>query len=183
MPGVISLLPSPYAERIEALWQAMHERFGVPLGYPGAVPHITFHLGAHDVAADAATVVEAVAARTAPFTIVTSGLGVFGGPVPVIHLAVARSAPVASLAADLDASLAAAGFPTTDPYFHQDRWMPHITIAHRNLAGIQLGPVLHWLVGQPLAGEVPLSSLSIARETDSGAEILATFPLLGSPLT
>lgn len=179
MPGVIALLDPPHSAKVEALWDTMSRDFAVPRGYPGATPHITFHLGNHDIDAGAGKVVETVARRTAPLVITTSGPGIFGGAPPVLYLAVARTAAVAALAADLTESLAAAGFPSSDPYFAPEKWIPHITIAHRNLAGIELGRLLAWLVAQPLAWEIPLASLSIARETELSAEILATFPLGG----
>jgi 2'-5' RNA ligase len=157
----------------------MERHFGIPRGYPGAIPHITFHLGSHDIDPGAEAVVQRVAAATAPFTIQSAGLGVFGGTVPVLHLMVARSPAAAGLAETLERELGAAGFPSTDPYFAPEKWIPHITIAHRNLAGIALGPVLEWLAQQPLAWEIPLDSLSIARETEHAAEVLATFSLSG----
>jgi 2'-5' RNA ligase len=125
----------------------------------------------------AEAVVERVARETAPFAVYTAGLGVFPGP--VLHLTVARAPAAAELAVRLERELAAAGFPSTDPYFTPDRWMPHITLAHRNLEGVELGPLLAWLVAQDLAWEIPLESLSIARETETAADILATFPLGG----
>lgn len=181
MPGIISLLPEPFAGNVERLWDSMHREFGVPRGYPGAVPHITVHLGARDAEPGSAGVVETVAQRTPPFAISTAGLGVFGGAERVVHLTVARSPEIARLADDLDAAMAAGGFPATDPHFTPSRWMPHITIAHRNLGGIELGPLLAWLANQPLSWEIPLSTLSVARETESGADILATFPLSAVP--
>ncbi|MEO8540989.1 MAG: 2'-5' RNA ligase family protein, partial [bacterium] len=168
-----------HTARVASLWHEMHDRFGIPLGYSGALPHITFHLGTHDVETGAETVGQAVAAATPPFAITTAGLGIFGGPTPVLHLMVARSPEVANLAQTLTARLAAAGFPSTDPYFAADKWIPHITIAHGNLVGRDLAPLLAWLVVQPLAWEIPLHSLSIARETPDGVEVLATFPLGG----
>ena len=177
MPGVIALLPEPFSGRVEALWETMEREFGIPRGYPGAVPHMTFHLGSHDIEAGAEAVVERVARATSPFRINSAGLGVFGGPGPVLHLMVARAPEVAALAALLTSELDAAGFPSTDPYFAPGLWIPHITIAHRNLAGIEPGPVLGWLATQPLAWEIPVTSLSIARETEKSAEILATFAL------
>lgn len=179
MPGVIALLPEPFAARVETLWETMERDFGVPRGYPGAVPHTTFHLGSHDIETGADEVVRRVAARTDPFTVFSSGLGTFGGAVPVLHIMVARSPAAASLAEALERELAAAGYPSTDPYFAPEKWIPHITIAHRNLAGIELGPLLAWLVRQDLAWEIPLTALCIARETEKSAEILGTFPLGG----
>jgi 2'-5' RNA ligase len=157
----------------------MEREFGVPRGYPGAIPHITFHIGNHDTDSGAEAVVAQVAAQTTPFSITTSGLGVFGGSPPVLHLMVARSPAVAGLAQRLDSALGATGFPSTDPYFAPEKWIPHITIAHRNLDAIELAPVLGWLAEQPLAWEIPLTSISIARETERSAELLATFPLSG----
>lgn len=177
MPGVIALLPEPFAAQVEALWERMERDFAVPRGYPGAVPHITFHLGSHDVAAGADEVVRRVAAATSPFVVFTSGLGVFRGKLPVLHIMVARSPAAAALAETLSRELAAAGYPSTDPYFAPEKWIPHITIAHRNLAGLELAELLAWLVRQDLAWEIPISELSIALETDKSAEILATFPL------
>ena len=175
MPGVVALLGEPHKSMVEALWEGMHREFGVPIGYPGAVPHISLHIGEHDVAAGAEQVVQTVARASAPLTVYSAGLGVFTGPVPVVHLTVARSPELAALALRLDVAMAAAGFPSTDPHFVPGRWMPHITIAHRNLAGIELGPLLGWLVAQSLAWEIPLHSLSIARETELAADILSTF--------
>lgn len=179
MPGVIALLDPAHSAKVEALWDTMAREFAVPRGYSGGIPHITFHLGNHDVDAGADKVVETVARRTPPLVITTAGVGVFGGSPPVLYLAVARTTEVAALAAELSDALGAAGFPSSDPYFAPEKWIPHITIAHRNLTGLDLGPLLAWLVQQPLAWEIALSSLSIARETELSAEILATFPLAG----
>lgn len=179
MPGVIALLDSTSTARVESLWDEMERRFGVAKGFPGGVPHVTFHLSTYDVEPGATAVVGRVAAETAPFALYSSGAGVFGGPSPILFANVARAPAAASLAARLDAELMAAGYPSTDTYYTPERWIPHITLAQQNLAGADLGAVLAWLAGQPLAWELAITSLSIARETPTSAEILATFPLGG----
>lgn len=177
VPGVIALLDPDATRRVEALWSEMHGRFGVRPGFPGAVPHVTFHISSHDVEPRAATAVEGVARTTPPFTLNCSGLGVFTGAEPILFLVVARSSAAASLAERLEQALRAAGCGPTDPYYTPDRWIPHITIAQQNLAGADLPGLLAWLSGQPLAMELPITAISIARETPTGADILATFPL------
>jgi 2'-5' RNA ligase len=158
----------------------MSERFGVRRGFPGGVPHVTFHLSERDVESGAAAVVERLAKSTAPFRLYSAGLGVFAGPNgPILHLSVARSPAAARLAEQLELELSAAGFPGTDAYYTPERWIPHITIAQQNLSGADLPGLLAWLVEQPLAIEIVVSELSIARETPTGVEILASFPLGG----
>ncbi|GMV86923.1 MAG: hypothetical protein AMXMBFR80_27760 [Dehalococcoidia bacterium] len=177
MPGVIALLDSASSARIEGLWDEMERRFGIRRGFPGGIPHVTFHLGDFDVEPGTATIVERVAAATRPFRLHSSGLGVFGGPAPVVFVTVARSPAAATLAERLDHEIQAAGYPPTAPYYGPERWVPHITLAQQNLDGADLGALLAWLASQPLAWDLPISSLSIARETPTSAEILATFPL------
>lgn len=179
MPGVIALLPEPFAARVEGLWDTMERQFGIPRGYPGAVPHLSFHIGEHRRNAGSEPIVQQIARSTAPFLVSTAGMGVFGGTPPVVHLAVARSPRVASLAERLTEELDAAGFPPTDPYFSAEKWIPHITIAHQNLESFELGPMLEWLAKQDLAWNIPLTSISVARETSKSAVITATFPLGG----
>ncbi len=179
MPGVIALLDPATTARVESLWNEMEQRFAVPRGFPGGVPHVTFHIGDFDIEPGAAAVVERVAATTAPFTLSSSGLGVFGGPAPVVFVIVARSPAAAALAERLDGELQAAGYPPTAAYYSAGRWVPHITLAQQNLDGADLGALLAWLARRPLAWELPITSISIAKETPTGAEILATYPLAG----
>jgi 2'-5' RNA ligase len=172
------LLDTAARERVEALLDEMSERFGVGRGFPGGVPHVTFHLSERDTEPGAAAVVESVAKSTLPFRLYSAGLGAFAGPSgPILHLSVARAPAAATLAERLGQELSAAGFPGTDPYYTPERWIPHITIAQQNLDGADLPGLLAWLVEQRLAMEIAISELSIARESPTGVEILASFPL------
>lgn len=180
MPGVISLLDPVVTKRIEDLKEEMTTRFGVGRGCPGGIPHVTFHLSERDVEPGAIEVVEQVAKRTAPFTLYSSGLGTFPGlGGPVLYITVARAPAAAALAHRLEEMLSAAGFGPSNPYYSAERWIPHITIAQQNLEGVDVGALLAWLAGQPLAFELPIQALSVAKENSTGAEILATFPLSG----
>lgn len=158
----------------------MATRFGVGRGFPGGIPHVTFHLSERDVEPGAIEVVEHVAKVTGPFTLYSSGLGAFPGPGgPVLYITVARAPAAAALAQRLEEMLTGAGFGPSNLYYSAERWIPHITIAQQNLDGVDLGALLAWLVAQPLALELPIRELSVAKENATGAEILATFPLGG----
>ncbi len=180
MPGVISLLDPAATRRVEDLLDEMTARFGVGRGFPGGIPHVTFHLSDRDVEPGAIEVVRGVAEATTPFTLFSSGVGSFMAPGgPILYITVARSPSAAALFERLDEELAAGGFGGANPYYTAERWIPHITIAQQNLDGVDMGALLTWLVAQPLAFEVQIAELSIARETATGADILATFRLTG----
>lgn len=175
VPAVIALLEAPVRARVEALFARMEAEFGVGRGFPGGVPHITFHVAGEPFDEEARAIVARVARETAPFVMASSGFGVFTGPEPVVFVNVARSPEAAVLAARLGASPGGGA----SPYYEAGRWVPHITLAHGNLAGADLPGLLAWLARVPLSWELPVEAIQVARELPEGLEVLAEFALEG----
>lgn len=178
MPGIITLLDEPFASRIEDLWEAMEREFGVIRGYPGAIPHFSYHLAeAYDLEA-AEMVIAAIAWAGRPFAVETSGFGVFTGPAPVVYIPVARSPELAALHALVCDRMRRAGFETVG-YYLPERALPHITIAQQNVSGEALPALLGWLARQDLSWRMTASNLAIADQTPDGAVVLRRFLLRG----
>lgn len=170
MPGVITLLESEAAARVEALWDAIAREFGVPKGYPGAVPHFTYHLAdSYDLPA-ALGVIETVAGYWAPFSVEASGFGVLPGDSPVVYVPVARSAELTALHVAIVGGMKAAGMANL-PYYSDPYWLPHITIAQANVPTGALAPRLAWLAREPIAWRIPVSNLAVADQTADGAVV------------
>jgi 2'-5' RNA ligase len=177
MPGVITLLEGESAARVEALWDAMAREFGVARGYPGAVPHFTYHLAdAYDIPA-AARGVTAVAAAWRGFEAQASGVGVFAGDSPVIFVPVIRSAALAALHAAVSDAMDAVGMANL-PYYTQAAWLPHVTIAQGNVPADALGPLLAWLARTPIDWRIPVTNLAVADQTSHGAVVFERAALL-----
>jgi 2'-5' RNA ligase len=119
-------LPEPYAERAEAAWEALADRFGIDR-YPNPPPHVTLYGLADDADVDAAVAAaERVAADHDPFTVRTSGLGVF--PDAHVYVPVAKSPALLDLHRDAVDALAPLGEAPTD-YYEPERWFPHVGLA------------------------------------------------------
>lgn len=179
MPGVIALLDDEHHAQVEWLWAEMERAFGIPAGYPGAMPHVTFHLaGGYDPAPTLAAVAE-IAAAQPPFQLRTTGLGVFTGAAPVIHIPVVRNEDADRLHRRLYEALA----PFCQEhaaYYSPTHWMPHITLGYKNVPQEAHAQVLPWLAAQDLAWVIHVTTLAVGQDTPTGVEITASFPL-GAP--
>lgn len=174
MAGVISLLEGADAGRVERLWDSMQHEFGVLRGFPGAVPHVSYHLGEYPADAALNARLSAIAEVTAPFSAVVSGIGIFGGPSPVLYLAVARGPRLASLHGEVRSALAGLGYEN-NPYYEPDNWLPHITMAQQNLPAEALPGVAAWLISQPIQFAFEVTNLALATETPDALEVLVPF--------
>lgn len=177
MPGVIFLLDEASNARIESLWDEMEREFGVPKGFPGALPHLTAHLAGGYILEAVRAVIEATVATKAPFTVPTAGLGVFTGELPILYIPVIRTPMLSALHAHLHISLAA-HCVEPEPYYAPERWMPHITVGQVDLNSEIFPSLLHWLAQQPLSWDIHVPSLAIGENTETGVALFATFPLL-----
>jgi len=176
MAGIISLLEGADAERVIRLMDGMTREFGVPRGFPGGEPHISYHLGDYLAEPPLSVRVGELARETRPFDVQVSGHGVFGGPAPVVYLVVARSPQLAALHGAVRTVLADLGFANSR-YYEPATWIPHITLAQQNLAAARFPAVTAWLKDQILEFRVRVTNLAFARETADALDVLASFRL------
>ena len=176
MPGIITVLDGATTERIERTWDAMEREFGVPRGYPGALPHFSYHLAESYDLERAGGVLRDIAAATPQFQVETSGFGVFTGPEPVFYIPVARGPAVASLHAAICERMRAAGMET-NPYYLPERALLHITIAQQNVPAGAISKLLEWLSRQDFSWKVPVTNLALADQTPDSALIYERFQL------
>lgn len=175
MAGVISLLEGEAADRVERLWDAMQHEFGVPRGFPGAIPHISYHLGDCPAEPPVTTKLATLAGGYAPFAARVSGLGIFGGAAPVVYLAVARGPRLAALHLEVLGLMRELGFENNQ-YYEPETWLPHITIAQQNVGALVFAEVAEWLAGQVIQFGFEVTNLALASETPEALEVLASFP-------
>ena len=179
MPGIITVLEPPIADRVEQLWDEMEREFSIPRGYPGALPHFSYHLAESYDLGRAATILRELGPETPPFHVETSGFGVFTGDEPVFYVPVARSPQLAGLHAAICERMLAAGMETT-PYYLPERALPHITIAQQNVPAATVPALVQWLLHQDFSWRVHVTNLALADQTPDGAIIYERAELAGA---
>jgi len=181
MIAVVSLLDDHHDRLVRDLWNELARDFGVRrVTEIVRDPHLTYQ-GAEQYDLDRLdTALRAVASTTAPFTISTTGLGIFTGPQPVLYLAVVRSAALTTFHAALWDAIGAAGQDYAPYYTPAGPWTPHITLAQWDLTPDTIGPVAARLAARPLAWEMPIDTLAILHPTSPNAdryEVWRRYPL------
>jgi 2'-5' RNA ligase len=125
MPAGVALFPEPeFAERVERLRGELAVALGVER--EPTPPHVSLRVATgYDTAVSEALV--DVSASTDPFSLTTSGLGVFTAT-GVVYLPVARSTPLVELYERV-ASVVAPHVTAPNDYYTDERWIPHVTLA------------------------------------------------------
>jgi 2'-5' RNA ligase len=119
-------LPEPHFDRVESVWATLADRFDVDR-YVNPYPHVTLYGLEESVDVDAVVAAaERVAAAHDPFTVRTSGLGIFPGA--HVYVPVAKSPAMLDLHRDAVDALAPLGRAPTD-YYEPDGWFPHVGLA------------------------------------------------------
>lgn len=173
--AVISFLDDEHDERVRKLWAALEENFGLQGIYGTPFPHFSYHGAEGYEATYTRRLLEQVARETEPFTVHTSGLGVFTGPAPVLYLPVVRAPALASCHQALWAGLSSLA-ETPNTYYHPMYWVPHITLAYSDLTYELLPQVIRFLSEQDTNWDLEVANLALAYVEGPDQGIRFTLP-------
>lgn len=138
MYSIASLLDPSADEIVRALWERFEEHCGLTGIKITPLPHFSW-LGAEAYHLDAVEpLLTEQAAKMKPFTVQTAGLGMFTGPRPVVYIALVKNETLLDVHKALWESLRPhAEIP--NGFYDPNRWMPHITLAFREIDPERLG--------------------------------------------
>ncbi len=168
MQAIVSLLEASAYSRIEAMWRVLELKCGLKGIKATPFPHFSWHV-AEDYAADPlAELLQEAAGKSQPFTVMTSGLGVFTGQVPVIYVLIAKDERLLRFHKALwrRARKYSLGL---SPYYSPDAWIPHITLAHSDVNRQTLVCALEELAFLPFKWEIRIENLALVGQ--AGEEI------------
>ncbi|MFO7169959.1 MAG: 2'-5' RNA ligase family protein [Chloroflexota bacterium] len=180
--AIVSLLRGEARAEVLAIWDLLERRFGMRAARDSIHPHITYIVGDGDDLATLADCTAEAAAATPPLAITLDGLGVFAGPSPVLFMRVVRDQALAATHDRIIEAARCAGL-TPWPNYTPDTWVPHITLALRDLPAQALPDVLRALEGQRTRMRTTLVDLRLVRVMQPFSEsfYIGTFPLGVSP--
>jgi 2'-5' RNA ligase len=178
--GVASELDATSDRRMRDLWDELARDFGVRrVAELVPFPHLTYQVADDYDFPRLDAALRALAPTLAPVAVHTTGLGVFAGPSPVLYLAVARTPALDALHGAVWDALGDVGAGLSPYYTPGDAWVPHITLAQFDLTPASLGAIVARLAFRPLAWDVRLESLCVARcdRDDAPCELWRRYPL------
>lgn len=167
--AIATVLLPPFADRVRAMWQDFLENCQVQLTLTSdPIPHFSWQ-GAERYDEEALDVVlTQIASQTRPFSVKTSGIGLFTGPVLIFYLSVVKHAPLIALHQRIwDATQDLALNPNA--YYHPDFWIPHITLANDPLDQQAVNCLLRKIAFEPFEWIIPVDHLALIHAGE-GAE-------------
>jgi hypothetical protein len=178
---VVSTFDAASYLKVRAVWRELHDRFGLATLQEGLVPHFSWHIAAdYDLAGLEHKLME-ISAQIAPFDIHTNGLGVFTGENPVLYLAIVKNAALMKLHRTIWRACEpfAQG---SSPFYTEQAWIPHVTLASADLQQENLPDVLRSLVERDFAWTMHVESICVGRNTlGQVGELDCKFDLEGKP--
>ncbi len=166
MHAVAALLDESNELRVKAIWASLDRLAGLH-ELPDRVPypHLSFvaanSMGLNDVF----STLDRYAAGLQPFTVQTSGLGIFPGSDSVLHLSVVRDPGLTLLHAQIVEAML--GKSTgMQPYYTTPRWMPHITLAQHDVTPDKLGEAIAHLAQETYEWHIRINTLAVLQKTN-----------------
>jgi 2'-5' RNA ligase len=160
MHSVFSLLDNKHYQLVEDLRAELARKFAVREFNGTSHPHITYQVAGRYNVKSIEAVLQRFAASKASFKVRTSGLGIFTGPNPVLHLRVVRSPELTQFHEVLWQEISRTGSDFWD-YYHPANWMPHITIGMNDMNKDNLSQIVPFLAERDFCWEMTVDNITL----------------------
>ncbi|MCU0514587.1 MAG: 2'-5' RNA ligase family protein [Anaerolineae bacterium] len=179
--GIVALLDDLHDARVRSLWQMLEQQFGLKGSGLAPFPHITLHLAEDYHLVRLRDILEQLGQTLAPFSVSTSGLGIFSGEDPILYIPVTR-APFLNVFHSHLWEVVAPAAEASSMYYHADYWLPHLTLSQGDLTHALLPQVIAELAPRNFSWTVRIAALAIATDPGNGQPpvLQEMFELTGS---
>lgn len=177
--GVVALLDEIHTDKVKAIWQHLETACGLMAINTTPFPHFSFHIAERYDLEELDQKITAVTASIQPFRIKTSGISIFTGRSPVVFLSVVATQELLSIHRQLWESTTRTS-ERLSQYYSPGSWVPHITLANKDVTPDNLNCVTSQLSGQPLAWEIEIDRFGVICQEDGKADVHQVYPLAES---
>jgi len=165
MNGIASILNDPHKTQIETIWQELEEKCGLIGVRITPFPHFTYQVVEAYDQSQLEPILQEIARQTQPFSVHTTGLGIFTGETPVIYLPLVKNDLLLHFHKVLwDRTIVAA--QGASPYYAPNMWMPHITLGYGDVANFNLGCAMDALAFRDFDWQLEVDNLTFIGQFD-----------------
>lgn len=165
MHGLVSLLDSKHYQLVESIWKSLEEECDLTGIQTTPFPHFSWLVASDFDWAALENTLREIASQISPFTIRTTGLGLFSSPSPVIFISVVRTARLSTLHGQIWESIQPHGTDIS-PFYAPDNWVPHISLANVDVTRENISCAMKKLAFQTYNWEVRVDSIGFIHQPD-----------------
>lgn len=178
--GVVALLDDASNAYIRDLWQQLDDECGIKHLFDDPLPHIT-HLQVEDIQRDdLKAALRTFGQQQAPYTVQTSGIGIFTGERIAVYVSVVRSSALDAAHDTLTEYCAPLINGMSETHLITN-WVPHITLMLPEAVDDRLPEVIRFLSQQQFRREMTVTGVALldSSQTDSDSDSHFTVTLNG----
>lgn len=113
-----------------------------------------------------------------PFQVITAGLGIFTGAEPILYISLVRN-PVLNAVHEKVMTMMRGLMIGENRYYLAENWVPHITLAYRDVSPGKLACAVDSLACHSFSFEIGINNISLMYQIDQTAGIDLSLPLTG----
>jgi 2'-5' RNA ligase len=178
MIAVASLLDIHANERIHQIWDWLEANCGLSEIKLTPLPHFTWQSAEDYELAEVQPALKKLASELTPFRVRTSGIGIFTGEAPVFYLALIKSRPLLDLHERIWVELASLR-SISNPYYSPEIWIPHITLARKDITPDNLACALSGMIHTRLEIDIDVNNFSVIYQIGELDGVRFRIPFLG----
>lgn len=163
MHGLVSLLPEPFYQQVEGIWQTLESEAGLHGIRVTPYPHFSWQIAEDYDLERLQPIVERIASQTRPFAVRTSGIGLFSGEQPVIYIALVKTLELMRFHSMVWDSILGTS-SAASPYYSPGNWVPHISLAYGDVTIENIGKTMKNLAFQSYAWEMQIDNFAYIYE-------------------
>lgn len=175
MEAVVSLFEPAVERMIHQLWDELEDKCGLYGVQSSPIPHLTWHAASQYQREAVINRLAGIASQLTPMTVISSGLGIFSGPTPVIYIPVSKTCEFVKVHKQLWEALEPVAVHS-NPYYATDDWVPHITLAYGDVNPEKLACAIQRLAFQKYEWLIKICNLAlISQEEDQLGQVVESF--------
>jgi 2'-5' RNA ligase len=176
--GIVSILDDTHSQKVEALWDELETQFGLRYACV-AYPHFSYQVSEGYDVPKVAAVLAGVTRVMKPFSVFTSGLGIFTGARPVLDIRIVRSAPLTAFHNAVWNAISPYASGLHAHHYGQPNWIPHITLAIQDLTHENLPDVIRLLSERPFNWEIQVDNVTLVLDAQGTRDEWVRYPFGG----
>lgn len=179
MHGLVSLLDPPHYEKVEDLWSRLEAHCGLKGVRVTPIPHFSWQVTMDYDFEALKPAMAKLAGELAPFTVRTTGLGIFTGKAEIVlYIPLIKDETLLKL----HQTIWKATLPYTiqpNLYYAPDNWMPHITIGYGDVDEEGLACATRLLAREDFNWAIQIDNLLLVSQSEGETGVEMTRFYLG----
>lgn len=176
MYAIISELDQQSSVKVIEFWKTLREACGLRGIYDVPTPHFTWFAAEKLDVDQAKSIISQIVKGVKPFEIRTFGLGVFSGDHPVLYLPLVKTRKILNFHDEVWEKLRPYS-EETQLYYSPWLWVPHITLALKDLSRENLSCAINAIAYEPIELINRVTNLILADYKDERpGQMLERFP-------